>query len=331
MKLYHKGVMDVKTKKKFPRIFTTVLMIGLLLIISACGKDNSTQKTKTGEGTKSSDIILDSGMGKATLSTNAKRVIAPYHEDALLALGVTPVAKWAIGKTVQGYLESDLKDVPTIEWNLPLEQVLKNKPDLIILENNLQGYKGKYEDYKKIAPTYVMTKDTVGDWRKQIEVFGKVLGKEKQAKKVVSDYDKKVVSAREQLKKSIGDQSVAVIWVAGNQFYLFEHNRHSAEVLYSELGVTQPKLVQELGSANATAWNPISLEKLSQLDADHVILLAQKGEQGINTLENSPVWQSTPAAKNGNIHILSEPSNWTNTGLLASKQTIDDVLKLFVK
>jgi iron complex transport system substrate-binding protein len=195
----------------------------------------------------------------------------------------------------------------------------------------MEGYDGTYEDYNKIAPTYVMTEETTGDWRKQIETFGKLLGKEKEANKVLSDYNAKVADASAQLKKAIGDETVAVIWTIGNQFFLFEHNRHSAEVLYSELGVNQPALVKGLGEAASTQWNPISIEKLSELDADHVFLLAAEGEQGIETLNNSSVWQSTPAVENGNVYIVKDPSNWTNRGLIASQKTIDDILGALVQ
>ncbi len=320
----------MKMNMKFRRLFFTMIIGVFVLIISACGNDDSSPETETDNGTEKTEVTLESAMGEVTLPANAERIMAPYHEDALLALGVTPVAKWAIGQSVQDYLEDDLKGIPSIEWNLPLEQVLSHEPDLIILQNSMDSYEGSFDDYNKIAPTYVMTEETVGDWRKQIETFGTILGKEDEAQKVLSDYEDKVKSAKDQIADALGDQTAAVIWATGNQFFLFEQNRHSAEMLYSELGIKQPKLIEEIGAADDASWNPISVEKLSELDADHVFLLAVEGEQGIETLENSSVWQSTPAAKNGNVHIFQDPSNWTNKGLLASQQTIDDVLSVLV-
>lgn len=321
----------MNSNKKF-RLFFFSIIIGLLLVISACGNNNDEKaEQEKGESKEKSEVTLDSAMGEVTIPSGVDRIMAPFHEDTLLALGVTPVAKWAIGDTVQDYLEKDLKNVPSIEWNLPLEQVLNHDPELIILENNMDGYEGSYEEYNKIAPTYVMTEETTADWRKQIETFGKILGKETEADKALSDYDSKVADAKEQLKEAIGDETVAAIWAVGNQFFLFENNRHSADVVYNELGLNQPALVKELGDVKSTQWNPISVEKLSELDADHVFLLALKGEQGIETLENSAVWQSTPAAQNGNVHLLNDASNWTTKGLLASEKTIDDLVKTLVK
>lgn len=73
------------------------------------------------------------------------------------------------------------------------------------------------------------------------------------------------------------------------------------------------------------------MEKLSELKADHVFLLGKEGEQGIETLKNSSVWQSTPAAKNGNVTIFNDPSYWTNKGLIASRKTVDSVLDALTK
>ncbi|MFC4559232.1 iron-hydroxamate ABC transporter substrate-binding protein [Virgibacillus kekensis] len=320
------------TQKKF--IILAGVLFSLMLLLAACGGENGgTGDSDSGgsaEGDQKAEVTVDSKMGEVTLPTDAERIIAPYHEDSLLALGVKPVAKWAIGNSVQTYLEDQLGDLPKIEWNMPVEQVLKHSPDLIILEHGLDSYEGSYEDYQQIAPTYVMTEEVTNDWRKQIEVFGKILGKEDKADQVLKEYEQKVTDAKQKLNDAIGDETVAAIWAVGNQFFLFEQNRHSAEVLYNELGVNTPELVKSLGEAQ-TSWNPISLEKLSELKADHVFLLANKGEQGIETLKNSSVWQSTPAAKNGNIYVVNDPSNWTNKGLIASKDTINDLLEYLVK
>ncbi|WP_026907355.1 iron-hydroxamate ABC transporter substrate-binding protein [Paucisalibacillus globulus] len=310
-------------------LYVLIVTICLVTFLSACGSnDNSTESEKNTES--SSEAVIESAKGEFAIPKDTERILAPFHEDALLALDVEPVAKWAIGNTIQDYLEPEMKDLPKLEWNLPLEQVLQYEPDLIIVENNLDSYEGTYDDYNKIAPTYVMTEETMTDWRKQLEVFGQLVDKEDAAKQALEDYEETVANASTQLKEAIGEDTVAVIWAIGNQFFLFEKNRHSAEVIYSELGLQYPALIEELGEAEAQ-WNPISVEKLSELDADHVFLLATEDEQGLETLENSEVWKSTPAAKNGQVYIVHDASNWTNKGLIASKRTIESMLDILVK
>src|SRR5699024_4619189 len=114
--------------RKLNRSYSLViaLLIALILLITSCGGNDSDEESSSGEqiNSQSSDVTLDSEMGEVTIPADVERIIAPYHEDALLALDVTPAAKWAIGETVQDYLTDELQDVPKIEWNLPLEQVL---------------------------------------------------------------------------------------------------------------------------------------------------------------------------------------------------------------
>lgn len=322
-----------KNSKKYVLLFSLVFTV--LLTLSACGNSNESSDSEsdgneTEEDMGNTEVVLDSEMGEVTIPAGAERVLAPFHEDALLSLGVTPVAKWAIGESLQTYLEPELENVPKIEWTLPLEQVLSLKPDLIILENNLDNYEGTYEDYNKIAPTYVMTEETTSDWKKQLHTLGQLLGKEEKAEQALAGYEEMVTDVNNQLEDAIGDETVAAIWVVGGKFFLFEKDRHSAELIYSKLGVNYPSLVEELGEA-APQWEAISLEKLSELDADHVFLLAAEGESGIETLKNSAVWQSIPAAQNETIYILEDASNWTNKGLKASEKTMDDLLKFLVK
>ncbi|AXI07852.1 ferrichrome ABC transporter substrate-binding protein [Oceanobacillus zhaokaii] len=322
--------MNTNHKKEF--LFFSI-MICIALLLAACGNNDSasdSESTDHAGSAEKTEVKLDSEMGEVTIPSGAERVIAPFHEDALLALGVTPVAKWAIGESLQFHLEDKLQDVPKLEWTLPLEQVLSHEPDLIILENNMENYEGTYEDYNKIAPTYVMTKETTGDWRKQIEVFGQLLGKEKEAEEALAGFEDLVADAGKQLEVAIGDETIAAIWVIGGQFFVFEKDRHSADVLYSEVGLHYPSFVEALGEATPE-WNPISLEKLSELDADHVFLLAAEGEEGIETLENSKVWKNIPAAQNDQVYVLEDASSWTNKGFTASAKTIDAVLDTLVK
>jgi len=324
----------MKSFSKYNIIFLS-LVIFMAIIVTGCNTNNSSnQAEKNQNSTKkeesAEDITVNSEMGEVTIPSNPKNILAPFHEDTLLALGVTPVAKWAIDTSVQEHLEDQLEDVPTIEWTLPLEQVLSFDPDLIILENSLDSYEGTYEDYQKIAPTYVMSEETVTDWQKQIDVFSELLQKEDEADQAINDYENTIDEAKNMIDDAIGDDSIAAIWVTGGKYFVFEKDRHSAKMLYNELGVTIPSFIEDLGEA-APQWEPLSLEKLSELDADHIILLASDNEEGITNLESSNVWAKIPAVENDNVHIIDEADAWTNQGKIAATKTIDSIIDIFVK
>ncbi|MED0756580.1 ABC transporter substrate-binding protein [Aneurinibacillus thermoaerophilus] len=304
----------------------TVFICTILLLVG-CGTNNHAKEAKE----KSKDVTVTDAMGQqVTIPANAKRILAPYMEDSLVALGVTPVAQWSIGTTVLDYLQSYLKDVQKIGWDLPLEQTIKAKPDLIIFSSPAAIQKGNYEVYKKVAPTYVFKDEEGSDWRKQLLVMGKLLGKDKQAKNALADYDEKAKQASKKIKAAIGDETAAILWVAGDQFYLFENTRFAANVLYDDLGVAQPEMIQKLHVAEAT-WKPVSLEALSKLDADHLFLVSKPGESGLETLKNSSVWKGIPAVKKGNVYNMEDPSHWTISGLIANKLTIDQIVDSLTK
>ena len=54
--------------------------------------------------------------------------------------------------SIQDYLQDDLKDVPTISYDLPYEKVLSFEPDLLLISSSATVEGGKYEHYSKIAP-----------------------------------------------------------------------------------------------------------------------------------------------------------------------------------
>src|ERR1700730_14603752 len=81
-------------------------LISILLILGACGKkENGTEE----DNQKQKDITVSDAMGNVTIPSDTKRILAPYMEDSLVALGITPAAQWSIGTTVLDYLQSDLK------------------------------------------------------------------------------------------------------------------------------------------------------------------------------------------------------------------------------
>jgi iron complex transport system substrate-binding protein len=315
-------------QKRLSLLFT---ILTLLFLVSACSNSggNSSDDSKQSK-TNQKELTLTDAKGKVVIPANPKRIIAPYLEDSLVALGVKPAAQWSIGDTVLDYLQPELKGIPKISWDLPLEQVISNNPDLIIFSSSSAIQKGQYEEYKKIAPTYVFKDEISSDWRKQLTQMGEILGKQDKAKSVLSKYDEKAADAKTKIKKSIGNETAAIIWVMGDKFYLMEHNRFSANVLYNDLGVNQPAFVKNLGDA-AVQWDPIALEKLPDIKADHIFLISKKGEAGLDLLAKSSIWNGLDAVKNGHVYEMNEPSFWTINGLMASEKTIDAVENALTK
>lgn len=309
----------MKFANKYKSFLAAVLCTSVLTACSSNDKEIKTEKQST--------ITVTDATGEVTIPAKAERVLAPNAEDSLVALGVTPVAQWSISSDVKDYLQNTLGEIPAVEWNLPLEQAIEAEPDLIIFSSPSAVPTGQLEEYKKVAPTYVFKDEDFVDWRKQISVLGTILGKEKEANKALSDYEKTVTTASKEIKEAIGNESVAAMWVVGGQYYLMENNRFAGNVLYGDLGITQPKMVQKMGSANDATWSPVSLEALADLDADHVFLIASEGEAGITALQKSSLW----TAKKHKVYELAMDDSWTVNGKIASEKVIADLKEILIK
>ena len=177
-------------KKK--TLLSAALLMTTAFILGACG---STNKTASSESTAASSapaerVLKDTLGHEVTVPTEPKRIIASYLEDYLVALDTIPVAQWTVNdSSVQDYLQDQLKDIPTIDFSLPYEEVLGFEPDLLLIGSSSAVEGGKYDEYAKIAPTYVVENGEGVNWRDQLKDIGKVLDKETQAEEVLATYE----------------------------------------------------------------------------------------------------------------------------------------------
>lgn len=316
-----------------------ILVLSLGLLLSACSSGTSTtapattstENTATTESIPTERTLTDAIGNVVKVPANPQRVLASYLEDPLVALGVTPVAQWAIGEgNTQGYLKKQLANVPPIDSTLPYEAVLNSNPDLILMDSAEMVAGDKYAQYNQIAPTYVVGKKQNNDWREELLTIGDVLGKSDEAKKVLVDYDAKAKTAKDQLQQQIGSESAAVLWVTGKSIYVVSRNLSSGDVLYNDLGLKAPAVVEEISKSGEANWQAISLEKLTDLDADYLFLI-NSTEQSKEEITSPAVWKNIPAVQKGHVYDFNADSSWLYTGAIANGQIIDDVLASVLK
>ncbi|MCY9662384.1 AraC family transcriptional regulator [Paenibacillus chondroitinus] len=319
-----------------------VLLLSLTLFVTACASSSSPAGDKgkaqasTGSSNEqaASERVLKDALGhEVKVPANPQRVIASYLEDHLVALGVKPVAQWSINKgttTVQNYLQKDLNGIPTIPFDLPFEAVMSFKPDLIIMDSAETVAGDKYDQYSKIAPTYTVGGEKNNDWRQELLTIGEVLNKSKEAKQALETYDNKAKDAKEKLQKAIGTQKAAALWVTAKAVYVVSEKLSSGDVLYKDLGLNVPSVVQEASKTGTANWLSLSMEKLATLDADYLFIVNSKGVSKEEILKD-PVWAGIPAVKKGQVYDFDNNSSWLYSGTIANSQMIDDVLKSVVK
>ncbi|MCR1898803.1 ABC transporter substrate-binding protein [Irregularibacter muris] len=325
---------NISRKKKLMYLIGICLLVtSMVLSLTACGgtkdnPDNSSDK----EEISAEEKITDAMGNEVTVPSNPERVIASYLEDHLVALGIKPVAQWSVndGASIQGYLQDALEGIPTIPHDLPFEAVQQFSPDLIIMNSASMVEGGKYDQYNKIAPTYVIGTEESNNWRDQLLRVGKVFNKTEEAEKVLEEYDQKAEESKAKIESAVGNPSVAAIWLVGGNFFVVNESLSSGTVMYEDLGLKVPEVVKEISSSGESNWNAISLEKLVELDAEHIFLINSDTASGSTALSDT-LWKSIPAVKAGNVYEFSPDESWLYTGAIANEQIIDNVLESLVE
>lgn len=303
----------------------TLLAACSLTLLGACSTNNDSTDS-SGSATTSSEIattFTDAMGNEVTVPENPQRVIGSYLEDYLVALGVTPVAQWTVGNdSDQAYLQDKLAEVPRINYDLPFEDVLSFEPDLLLMDSNSMVEGDKYDQYSKIAPTYVVTNGEDVTWRERLTDIAKVLHKEEQAAQVEADYDELVAATKETYADQIQGKSIAALWVVNNSVFMVSETKSSGQLLYHELGFEVPALVSEISESATADWSAVSLEKLAELDADYLILV--NSDKGADFFSEQ-VWQNLDAVKNNHLWEFGPESSWLYNGPIAYTKMIEDI------
>lgn len=305
------------------RLFHFITIAGILLL-SACGNNESTNtETSTETSITEENVLVDTLGNEVTIPANPQRIIASYLEDYLIALDTLPVAQWSVNESsVQDYLQEQLNGIPTIDFSLPYEEVLSFEPDLLLIGSSGTVESGKYDEYAKIAPTYVVKNGDDVNWRDQLQDIATVLDKEEQAAEVITNYEALAEETKQTLSEQIPDKTVAILWVVNNSIFMVTDSRSSGTVLYGDLGLGKPALVEEI-SATATAdWNAVTLEKLAELDSDALFLI--NSDTSAPLFEEN-IWKNLKAVQDEQVFEFDGTSSWLYNGPIANTQIIEDV------
>lgn len=257
------------------------------------------------------------------------RVFAPFLEDFLVALGITPVvqcshSRW--GK--QDYL--GLQHVPAIDIEKEDIDVLsRHKPDCIIMNSGFERWMSD-DGLGRLAPTYQFPHPGE-DWRLTLRKSADLLGRKDRVLDVIAEYEYKASEAKRLLTRSVPAQTVACLRVSalGISLYSGPDHGYTGPILYKDLGLTPHPLVLQL-SWGAREVN-LTKEWLKQLDADHLFITFDKRHSSWEGEERGllewPEWQSLPAVQRRCVYEV-DFLTWMNYGVISHGRKIDDVLKV---
>ena len=300
-----------------------VLMLGISIFAAGC---SNSEDDAAGESAGKERTLTDDAGNEVTVPENPKRIIGTYLEDDLLTLEETPVAQWTVGEdSVQEYLQTEgLEGLPLMPFDLPFESVVQEEPDLIMLSSSDLADGEKYDSYSKIAPSFVVESGSYDDWRDRLTRVSEVFGKEDLAQEKVAEYDTLIEETSAELESEIGEETAVAIWWTGDSYFISNKDKSSGEVLYNDLGLSVPSLVEELSTDNETPWIETSLESLAEMKADHIFFIGN-AEGDSETAFSDDVFKNIPAVENGNIYEYTQADSWLYSGYIANSLIVEDV------
>lgn len=289
------------------RLLALVAMTAAML--AACGGDAGDEGTapRTGqEGEGAFPTTVEHQFGTAEIPQDPQRIVSVGFNDAdfALAFGMTPVGTRALQDDYQfqqrpwaqqALGRADPEVVGAAELNF--EQIAALQPDLI-----LGIYSGmterEYELLSQIAPTVAQTDDFVDfglPWQQQTQLTGRALGREEQARELVTRLEERFAQAREEHPELEG-LSLALASPAEDGYFAF-----SAEDLrtrfFTSLGFTVPQEIEEL--AGEAFFAELSGERVDLLDQDVLIMFATPED-----LEDDALFQRLDAVREGRVIYL---------------------------
>lgn len=319
-----------------------ISLLAAVIILTGCGtgsdtknaaekqsaETNASNTATNAAATQEENRVVVDQSGEVEIPAHPKRISALYREDFLVALGVTPIVQYfnpMWGK--QDYLELN---VPLFDITGNIEGMLAAEPDLIIAAGEEPS---QYEQYKKIAPTYILSSDVLADSRKTLTVIADLLGMQDKGVQVLQEYDSRIAEVKTKLKAAVGEEKVVVLRmnVVDKSINIFGvENFFIGQILYKDLGLKAPTFVEAMTEPNIL----LSLEVIPELDADHIILLPSNGswedEGNAKALESmlaSPLWKTVSAVKQGHVYPV-ERSFWQTGAIMANYKKMDDLLRL---
>lgn len=297
--------------KKSVFIFLAILLVG---IVAACGQvsNNKTPESQQGQSTenKNETITYTAANGEVKIPKNPKRVVvlAESYVGDFLALGITPIG--VTQKALDNpYFKGKMNGVENLGDGSSVEKVLDMKPDLIVTFSGIENI----EQLEKIAPT-VAVEYGKKNFKDQLKEFGKMTGKEDQANEWIASWDKKITENKPKVEAAVGNKTVSILQPYAKGIYAFGHNyARGGEIIYGELKLKAPEIVQKEAIDSGTGWANLSLEKLPEYAGDYIFTSAWSGDNADpNVVYGNSIWKGLPAVKNNHVFKLDDKGSFFN-------------------
>lgn len=144
------------------------------------------------------------GTTEIKAAPTAIAAIGPGDADAVLSLGVQPVAIGGVGAEPPSWLKDKINGKPAIMNFVDTNTIKGAHPDVIIATGDIDD--ATYQRLTEIAPTITRPSDTtaVWNWQTQLQWVGKIVGRETNATALISQVGTQQTDLKNQNAKLVG-------------------------------------------------------------------------------------------------------------------------------
>jgi iron complex transport system substrate-binding protein len=291
---------------------------GLVLFLGACGGSKEEPAASSGGSAPAAGafpVSIENKYGTTTVKAEPKRIVVVglVEQDALLSLGVAPVAttEWfgekagAIWPWAEAALGGNPKpQVLTNTDGVQVEKVAALRPDLIIgLYSGLT--KDEYDKLSQLAPVLAQPKDQAEygvSWQEVTRTVGKAVGRSAQAEKVVAGVQAKFDAVKAANPKFAGATALMATTYEG--YYVYGPQDARGRFL-TDLGFKLPDGLAEVTGKDFGA--NLSKERTDLLDTDVLIWLVDKYDTDKAKVQADPLYTKLEVKTEGrDIYLENE-------------------------
>lgn len=282
--------------------------------------------------TKTTEVrVVEHAMGKAEITGTPEKVVVLYNGmvDISLALGVKPVGaveSW-LEKPFYNYLKDHMVGVMNLgeEGQPNLEAIATLQPDLII--GSVLRDEKIYEQLSQIAPT-VFT-ESVFDWKENMTLAAKALGKEEVDLAFKQEWDQKVADIQTQMGDKLQKTEISIVRFDPDHARIYYTG--FAGTILAEVGFSRPE------NQRVDEWGVklTSKEAIPEMNGDVIFDITSDwlGDGAVyKTKEdwtNHALWKNLDAVKNNQVFEVDAITWNMSGGATAAMMMLDDLYTIF--
>lgn len=278
-------------------VVTVIVVVASILLIGKPGAPAYTAQSFTHAH----------GSTEITKAPTAVAALGPGDADAVLSLGLQPVAIAGAGTSLPSWLQSKITGNPSVKDTvgfIDTSAIQAAKPDVIIATGEIDD--ATYQRLAAIAPTVTQPKDTsrAWNWQTQLKWVGKILGRDKDADNLIDQVSSQQTDLKNQNPRAAG-KSVQVIHVSDDGVSQTLTPSNAADYL-SSLGLNyDAELRRKSGDSNSTRSMP-DLGKLFLIHSEVLVVVRTDKAAGNGGAAGLPYQL---AAYRGSMIIVDDPNS----------------------